>query len=72
MHPERKPQYQDNGYRMDQHSEAFRYNWPSSKEASISLHQKLERMMQNQDEMFTRMDTRMERIERSRMYRRDY
>ncbi len=33
MHHKHKPQYQD--------------NWPSPKEASMSLHQKLERMMQN-------------------------
>ncbi len=45
MHPERKPQYQEYGYRMDQQSEDFRYNWPLPKETSMSLHQIMERMI---------------------------
>ena len=42
MHHERKPQYHDNGYRMDQQSEDFHYRWPLPKEASMSLHRMME------------------------------
>ena len=72
MHPERKPQYQEYGYRMDQQSEDFHYRWPLPKEASMSLHQMMEEMIRKQDEKFARLDTRMERMERNKMYRRDY